>query len=96
MMLFGILRIMARDAGLIKTAPHHEYECQYDDERKLFHDLLRSPMTLAQGAAIMNAYRKKLKVCQTSVHAATLRYKFQNKQGNDTSGYKTLARVVPE
>lgn len=62
MMLFGILRIMAEDAGVKrKASTHREHEDRHEVKRTSFHDLLHSPMTLAQGAAIMNAYRKEIK-----------------------------------
>lgn len=32
--------------------------CEYDDKRKSLVEMLKSPMTLAQGAAIMNEYRE--------------------------------------
>lgn len=57
MMLFGILPIMAREFG-VEEKQILRCEHEYEDERKSLHDLLRSPMTLAQGAAIMNAYRR--------------------------------------
>lgn len=57
-MLFGALRIMAQDAGMIKEPPpRRDYERLSDYEINSFYDLLRSPMTLSQGAAIMNEYR---------------------------------------
>ena len=54
-MLFGAMRILARmERESIPEVKRYDYH----DEQKSFMDLLRSPMTLSQGARIMNAYRK--------------------------------------
>lgn len=54
-MLFGVMEIMA---GIKKAGMPNMERYDYADEPRSFNDMLRSPMTLSQGAAIMNEYRR--------------------------------------
>lgn len=54
-MIFGAIRILAGMEP--ESAPEKRHD--YPDEKKSFMEMLKPPMTLAQGAAIMNERREK-------------------------------------
>ncbi len=53
-MMFDVLRYMAK----LPPKDHVKDTYEYEDKKTSFMDLLKPPMTLAQGAAIMNEYRR--------------------------------------
>lgn len=58
-MLFGVIRILAEEAAKAEKIEIERYEYGYGEGPVDIKDLLRSPMTLAEGAAIMNEYRRE-------------------------------------
>ena len=58
-MLFGVMRILAKEIyGELEEEKHRQNE--YDDgEQRQIEELLHAPMTLAQGAKIMNDIIRK-------------------------------------
>jgi hypothetical protein len=59
-MMFGVMKTLARMQGIdIKGDVIERNKQEYDDGKTKIEDMLKSPMTLAQGAKIMNELRKK-------------------------------------
>ena len=56
--MLDILRILY-NLPVSDTTRKGVLACEYEDKRKSLVEMLKSPMTLSQGAAIMNEYREK-------------------------------------
>ena len=69
-MLFGAMQMMAKELTGMKPVEVERYEYGYGEGPTGIKDLLHSPMTLSQGAAIMNEIRarKEVEVENGSVH----------------------------